>query len=62
MRGQPLCVRSVLRLDDINLLEDECSGARPISQMIFSRVIGAEDMEKAFDKADEKIMVEAGKV
>lgn len=60
--GASRCVRSVLRLDDINLLEDELLGARPISQMIFSRVIGAEDMEKAFDKADEKIMVEAGKV
>lgn len=58
--GASRCVRSILRLDDINLLEDELLGARPISQLLFSRVISAEDMETAFTKADTKIIEELG--
>ena len=58
--GASRCIRSILRLDDINLLEDELLGARPISQLLFSRVISAEDMETAFTRADTKIIEELG--
>jgi len=60
LSGASRCIRSVIRLDDIRLLEDELLGARPLSQLLFSRGIAAEDMEKAFTMADNKMVVEAG--
>lgn len=47
-------IDQVLRLDDIRRLEDERMGARPISQIIFSRGIHAGEMEKTFEDADAK--------
>ena len=47
-------IRQVLRLEDIDFLEDEMLGARPLSQIIFSRGISATDMEESFAMADVK--------
>lgn len=57
--GASRCVHSVLRLDDINILEDEMLGARPISQIIFSRGISAENMQEAFLRSDQKLALDA---
>lgn len=56
--GASRCVRSVIHLDDINLLMDEMLGARPASQLIFGKAISAEDIETAFTKADEKMLTQ----
>lgn len=53
LSGASRCIRNILRLDDIGLLEDEMLGTRPISQMIFSRGISADKVEEAFHESEE---------
>jgi hypothetical protein len=54
LSGVSRCVRNTLRLDDLMTLEDETLGVRPATQLIFSRGITAEDVEKAFEVAEIK--------
>lgn len=56
--GLSRVVRTVLRQDDISLVEDEMLGSRPVSQIIFSKVLTAEQMEDAFVAAEDKMYLD----
>lgn len=57
--GISRCLEQVRRLNNIGLLEEEMTGARPPSQIVFSRGIHAEDVEAAFELADTRGAVES---
>lgn len=52
--GASRVINCILRLRDIDLLEAEMLGSRPLSQIIFSRGISAKYMEETFDALDAK--------
>jgi hypothetical protein len=59
LSGASRAIRSILQLDDVDMLQQEIMGSRPISQLVFSRGISAEAIRDAFIKADERALEEA---
>lgn len=50
-------INRILRLGDIDYLMDEILGSRPISQIVFSRGISAEQMQDSFEDVEAKRLV-----
>lgn len=52
--GASRVIHKIMRLEDIDLLEEEVLGRRPLAQLIFSKGVSAAYMQETFDLFDAK--------